>query len=363
MGEERGVVEKPQKRWPTMKDVARHAGVSVSTVSYVLNESGPVAPDRRARVMDAVQVLNYTPNEAARGLKRRSAPTIGLVVPELSNPYFAMVAEGVERTASANDALVVFCAPEATGESDSINSRLLRSQRLNGIIYLSGATTVPRSLLSLTRLGPVVLVDEQLPGFDLPAVVSDNRRGARELAKYVIQQGHERIAVIGGPAGLWTSQQRLAGYREAFASAGMDPDEVPVLEGNYHQTSGLELAGRLLDVAAAKRPTALLCANDLMAIGVLEYARSAGIEVPRQLSVVGFDDVPFATALTPRLTTVRQPAHDMGSRAAELLFQLLEAKNREPGSEDGAQIPGVDKPLPVEICIRDSVTAPPKTAR
>lgn len=352
----------PTGRWPTMKDVARHAGVSVSTVSYVLNDSGPVAADRRARVMDAVQVLNYTPNEAARGLKRRSAPTIGLIIPELSNPYFAMVAEGVERTASANDALVVFCAPEATGEAESFNGRLLRSQRLNGIIYLSGATTVPRSLLSLTRLGPIVLVDEQLPGFDLPAVVSDNRRGARELAQHVLALGHRRIAVIGGPPTLWTSQQRLAGYREAFAGAGMDPDAVPVLDGNYHQKSGLELARRLLDVDPTHRPTALLCANDLMAIGALEYARSVGLDVPRELSVTGFDDVPFATALTPRLTTVRQPAHDMGSRAARLLFDLIAAKDTNGGTQGGVDLPNTDTPLPVALCIRDSVVAPADSA-
>jgi DNA-binding LacI/PurR family transcriptional regulator len=352
------VPEKSPNHWPTMKDVARHAGVSVSTVSYVLNNSGPVAADRRARVLDAVQVLNYAPNEAARGLKRRSAPTIGLVVPELSNPYFAMIAEGVERTAAGRDALVVFCTPEATGETESFHGRLLRSQRVNGLIYLSGARTVPRSLLSLTRLGPIVLVDEQLPGFDLPAVVSDNRRGARELAQYVIQQGHRRIAVIGGPTSLWTSQQRLAGYREAFASAGMDPDSIPVVEGNYHQTSGLELAKTLLDVSVDDRPTALLCANDLMAIGALEYCRATGIDVPGGVSIVGFDDVPFAAALTPRLTTVRQPAHDMGSSAATLLFDLLEAKGHELEQREVAARIGVDKPLPVEVCIRDSVAAP-----
>lgn len=351
------MAQKPQKRWPTMKDVARHAGVSVSTVSYVLNNSGPVAPERRARVMDAVQVLNYAPNEAARGLKRRSAPTIGLVIPELSNPYFAMIAEGVERTASANDALVVFCAPEATGEAESFNGRLLRSQRLSGIIYLSGASTSSPSLLSLTPLGPIVLVDEQLPGFDLPAVVSDNRRGARELAKHVIDMGHRRIAVIGGPAALWTSQQRLAGYREAFAAAGMDPDEVPVVEGNYHQSSGHALAEQLLDVPLDRRPTALLCANDLMAIGAMEYARSAKIELPDELSIAGFDDVPFATALTPRLTTVRQPAHDLGCRAAELLFHLLDAKNSDaPAAAPGTTPPA---PLPVELCIRESVAPAP----
>ncbi|WP_236603583.1 MULTISPECIES: LacI family DNA-binding transcriptional regulator [unclassified Rhodococcus (in: high G+C Gram-positive bacteria)] len=331
-----------------MKDVARHANVSVSTVSYVLNDSGPVAPARRARVLDAVRVLNYAPNEAARGLKRRSAPTIGLVVPELSNQFFALLAEGVEQVAAAYGVLVVLCAPEATDGAESLNGRLLRSQRLNGIIYLSGASTSPTSLLELTRLGPIVLVDEQVPGFDVPAVVSNNRRGAREVAQHVLEAGHRNIAVIGGPEGLWTAQQRLAGYREALAAAGIDPDSVPVFCGNYRQNSGTELAAKALSGPSEKRPTALLCANDLMAIGVLEYCRTEGIQVPEELSVVGFDDLPLVSLLTPRLTTVRQPARDMGERAARVLFDLIDGK-------DDLETP---QPFPALLQIRDSVATP-----
>lgn len=336
------------RRWPTMKDVAQHAGVSISTVSYVLNDSGPVAPDRRARVLDAVRVLKYTPNESARSLKRRSSCTIGLVVPDLANQFFALVAQGVERAASARDMLVVLCAPEAAAVAESVNARLLRSQRLDGVIYLSGAATSPSSLLELTRVGPVVLVDEQIHGFDLPAVVADGRRGAREIARHVLEQGHRRVAIIGGPAALWTAQQRLAGYREALAAAGHDPDEVPVLVGDYHQPSGFELAARALDVAGPQRPTALLCANDLMAVGALEYCKSVGIRVPEEVSIVGFDDLPFAQLLTPGLTTVRQPAEDMGRQAATLLLDLLE--NKTDGCDNGV--------LPVSLQIRNSVAPP-----
>ncbi len=333
-----------------MKDVARHAGVSVSTVSYVLNNSGPVAPDRRARVLDAVQLLNYAPNEAARGLKRRSAPTIGLVVPELSNQYFAMLVEGVEQVASTRGALLALCAPEATDGAESLNGRLLRSQRLSGIIYLSGASMSPMSLLELTRLGPIVLVDERVPGCDeLPAVVSDNRRGAREVARHVLETGHRRCAIIGGPENLWTAQQRLSGYREALAAAGVDPDSVPVLTGDYRQQSGTDLSARLLAGPPKERPTALLCANDLMAVGALEYCREAGIRVPTDVSVVGFDDMALVSLLTPRLTTVRQLARDMGQQAAHLLFALL---------DDGAEIPSAPGPLPTKLMIRDSVGPP-----
>lgn len=334
-----------------MKDVAEHAGVSLSTVSYVVNESGPVAPERRARVLDAIRVLNYTPNESARSLKRRSTSTIGLVVPDLANQFFALVAEGAERAASERDVLVVLCVPEATEKTEDHHAKMLRSQRLDGVVYLSGMGTEPSSILELARSGPVVLVDEQLPGFDLPAVVSDSRRGAREIAQHVLEQGHERIAVIGGPSQLWTAQQRLAGYREALAAAGLDPDAAPVHVGDYRQESGRELAAAALRGGPGERPTALLCANDLMAIGALEHCRAAGIRVPEDVSIVGFDDVPMAALVSPRLTTTRQPAHDLGSAAVGLLFDLIDEK------ADGRAL----EPFPTTLKVRDSVAPPAGT--
>ena len=339
-------------RRPTMKNVAEYAKVSVSTVSYVLNNSGPVAAARKARVLEAVRVLDYTPNEWARGLKRRSASAIGLVLPDLSNQFFALLARGVERAASQQDVLVVLCSPESSEEAESDNARLLRSQRVDGVVYLSGFDASPSSLLELTALGPVVLVDERIPGLDLPAVLSDGRRGAREIARHVLDQGHEQVAVIAGPTALWTSEQRLAGYREAFAAAGRDPDELVVAVGDYRQRSGFDQAHVLLDVDPDIRPTALLCANDLMAIGALEYCKSVGLRVPDDVSIVGFDDVPVSSLLTPRLTTVSQPAHDMGFQAANLLIGLVKGRtDLEP--------PNL---FPVSVQIRESV-APPNRAR
>ncbi len=335
-------------RRPTMKDVAQRAGVSVSTVSYVLNDSGPVAAERRARVLEAVRALGYLPNESARNLKRRNVATVGLVVPDLVNQYFAMIAEGVEQAAAEQDVLVVFCAPEATGERESWNSRLLRSQRLDGLIYLSGAETQMTALVELTQVGPVVLVDEKLPGFDLPSVVSQNRKGAREIARHLTALGHERFAVIGGPSELWTAEQRLSGYREAIAAAGMDPDAMPVLRGDYRMPSGEQLAAELLNRPDQERPTALVCANDLMAIGALTYCRRAGLKVPEDVSVVGFDDLPFASLLTPALTTVRQPAREMGIQAARLLLEMVNGHDPVPPA-----------PSPVSLKIRDSTAPPP----
>jgi LacI family transcriptional regulator len=331
-----------------MKDVARHAGVSISTVSYVLNNSGPVGASRRARVLDAVRVLNYTPNESARSLKRRSTSTIGLVVPDLTNQFFAAVAEGVERAAAERDVLVVLCAPEATEQPVSHHAKLLRSQRLDGVVYLSGIGTSPSLILELAESGPIVLVDERISGFELPSVVSDGRRGAREVAAYVLEQGHKRLAIIGGPEALWTAEQRLAGYREALAAAGLDPDAVPALVGDYRQQSGAELAERALAGPPDHRPTALLCANDLMAIGALEYCKTAGIRVPEDVSIAGFDDIPIAALITPRLTTVSQPARDMGYQAAAVLFEQLERGRNGPSH----------KSFPTTLQVRDSVVPP-----
>lgn len=333
---------------PTMKDVARRANVSASTVSYVLNDSGPVSPERRQRVLEAVRVLNYTPNAAARNLKRGGASTIGLVVPDLANQFFALLAQGVERAASAHDMLVVLCAPETSDQAESYNARLLQSRRVDGVIYLSGFGTSPRSLLELTNLGPVVLVDERIPGFDLPAIASDARPGARQAAQHVLEQGHERIAVIGGPPELWTAQQRLAGYREAYAAAGLNPDNLLVFDGDYRQPAGMRLAEQALALPAGRRPTALLCANDMMAIGAIEYCRSSGLRIPEDVSIVGFDDLPFVSLLAPRLTTVRQYADEMGYRAATVLFDLL----------DGVALENPDELFPVELQVRDSVAPP-----
>lgn len=328
-----------------------HANVSVSTVSYVMNGTGPVSADRRARVLNAVRELDYIPNESARNLKRQSASTIGLVIPDLSNQFFSLLASGTAHAAAARDVLVVLCSSESTEEAESTNARLLRSQRVDGVVYLTGFHESPTSLLELQSLGPVVLVDERVRGADLPAVLADGRRGAREVAAHVVALGHKRFACIAGPTALWTAEQRLAGYREALALGGLDPDNMEVLIGDYRMDSGFNLAKQILDVPAHRRPTALLCANDMMAIGALEYCRASGLNVPEDVSVVGFDDVPMAPLLSPRLTTVRQPAREMGVHAAELLLDLIR----------GDAKPDSPKSFPVEVIVRESA-APPRSS-
>ncbi len=193
-----------------------------------------------------------------------------------------------------------------------------------------------------------MLVDERVPGADLPAVLADGRRGAREVAAHVVALGHKRFACLAGPTALWTAEQRLAGYREALALGGLDPDTMAVRIGDYRMESGFKLAEEVLDVPLHERPTALFCANDMMAIGALEYCRTHGLSVPHDVSVVGFDDVPMAPLLSPRLTTVRQPAREMGMYAAELLLDLV----------NGSVKPDMPETFPVEVIVRESTAAP-----
>ena len=334
-----------------MKDVAEQAQVSVSTVSYVLNNRGRVSEARRKRVLNAIRALDYIPNESARNLKRQSASTIGLVVPDLVNQFFSLLARGVVRAAALHDVLVVLCSAENTQEAEFGNARLLRSKRVDGVIYESGFQESHRSLLKLQSLGPVVLVDERFPGLDLPAVVADGRRGAREVVAHLVELGHKRFACIAGPTTHWTSEQRLSGYREGLAMGGIDPDEMDIQTGDYQMDSGYRLAEVFISAPESKRPTALLCANDLMAIGALEYCRLNTINVPGYVSIVGFDDIPTAQLLTPRLTTVRQPAYEMGMSAANLLIAMTQGEQKSELLE----------PHPVELVVRESSAGPRDT--
>ena len=212
---------RPQR--PTIRDVARQANVSVGTVSSVINNRTVVAEETRRHVLRLIAELGYEPNSAAQTLKRGRISSIGIIVPDLKNPYFAAVAEGVERVAAGNDVLMVLCLTSAETAREEYYTQVLRTQRLDGVIYLSGTGLPTAALLRLSERSNVVFVDERLPGIEVPFVISENRAGARAVAAHVVAAGHERIGIVGGPPRLWTSEQRLAGYREAIAAAGGGP--------------------------------------------------------------------------------------------------------------------------------------------
>ncbi|RJG46124.1 MULTISPECIES: LacI family DNA-binding transcriptional regulator [unclassified Mesorhizobium] len=330
---------------PTIRDVAREAGVSIGTVSAVINGRGLVADDTKRHVLRFIAELGFEPNNAARSLKRGRISSIGFVVPDLGNPFFASVAEGIQHGIADNDILLMLCITWSKTEREEYFARVLRTQRLDGVIYLSGTGLPSPSLLELAKTGSVVFVDEVLPGLDVPFVGSNNLAGARAIARHVLDCGHRKIAIIGGPPRLWTSEQRLAGFRESLASVGLDPDAATYVSGDYSERSGYLAATNLLTGDPAARPTAILCANDLMAIGVMRFCRESGISIPGQLSITGFDDIANAEFLLPSLSTVAQPAQEMGRAAAELLLHRKGVRADPP----------VTTRFPTAVRIRNSV--------
>jgi DNA-binding LacI/PurR family transcriptional regulator len=329
---------------PTIRDVARSAGVSLSTVSAVLNESAPASEPTRQRVLEAVRELGYEPNSQARNLRRRRAGSIGLIVPDIVNPFFALVAEGVQEEARNRDVLVVLCSSEARPDQEAHHARLLRASRLDGVIHLSGTGLPDAAVVDLALDSPLVIVDERLEGLERPFVGSDNTYGGRLAAGFAIERGHTRFAIVAGPPGLSTAADRRAGYLAALEAAGIDSSAVPTVAGDYRLESGRAAAAELLSCPAKRRPTALLVANDLMAIGCMRYCADAGIAVPAEVGIVGYDDIALAALVTPGLTTVRQPAREMGRAAARMLLDQI---------EEGAR--GADVDLPAELIVRESL--------
>jgi len=322
----------PRNGRPTIRDVAREAGVSIGTVSAVINDRGQVAEDTRRHVLRLIAELGFEPNNAARSLKHGRISSIGFVVPDLQNPFFADVAEGVQRGIGNNDILLVLCATWSKTEREEYFARILRTQRLGGVIYLSGSGLPSPSLLELARAGLVVFVDEVLPGMDVPFVSSNNLAGARAMARHVLDCGHRRLGIVGGPPRLWTSEQRLAGFRESIAAAGLDPDVVPYVAGDYSERSGYLAASEFLSGPKELWPTAILSANDLMAMGVMRYCRESDIAIPGRLSITGFDDISAAEFLQPSLSSVAQPGMEMGRAAAELLLFRTGVREEPPST-------------------------------
>lgn len=341
----------PQRARPTIRDVARTADVGISTVSSFLNSTRPVSIATRTRITRAIEDLGYEPNWLARNLRRRRAGAIGLVLPDVMNPFFMLVASGIEEVIRDDDFCFVLCPTNFEAEREAGYARLLRRQQLDGVIILSGTALSSPALLELAKREPVVLVDELIAGVDAPFVAADNRRGARALAEYVVGLGHRRVAVVAGPPGLWTAEQRLGGYREAFAASGLDPD-VPVVHGDYRLDSGYAAARTLLTGPVRERPTALIASNDLMAIGCARFCADSHLRVGLDVSIAGFDDIPLAALVTPGLTTVRQPAREIGRQAARFML------GRVLGGPRSSDAGGERRELATTLVTRGSVGAP-----
>ena len=306
-----------------IREVARHAGVSNATVSNVLNRPGVVAPATRQRVLAAIEELGFVRNESARQLRAGSSRVIAYVVLDAANPFFTDVARGVEDAARKAGLALFLCNSASDDGREREYLELLHEQRVEGILI------TPVDAERLTDRGtPVVLVDRESNGTYCSVAVDDVLGG--ELAvTHLIENGHRRIAMIGGPLSIQQVRDRREGAMRALANAGLPADALTFLETRSLQVAEGRGAGeRLVGLPAARRPTAAFCANDLLALGLLQSMTQQGLKVPDDLAVVGYDDIEFAAAAAVPLTSVRQPREQLGRTAATLLL----AEN-EPGHE------------------------------
>jgi LacI family transcriptional regulator len=305
---------------PTIVDVANRAGVAAITVSRVVNDSGPVSVQVRARVEQAIAEIGYVPNSVARSLRSRRTDTIALIVTDMTNPFFTTVARGVEDAASDAGMMLIICNTDERDADEQRNVRMLLQRRVDGILLVpagSGVTAIGHCREQGT---PVVVVDRRLRERVADVVRGDSRGGAFELGRLLVSLGHTTISVLSGPRAVSTADDRVAGFRRALADAGhVRPPRV--YRGAFTIESGREMAR--LAVSAKPRPTALFAANNFIAIGVLQALDEMKVRVPEDVAVVGFDDLPPAMVTFPFLTVAAQPAHEMGERSVAMLLERL----------------------------------------
>lgn len=310
----------------TITDVAREAGVSKTTVSRVLNQSShAVHPATRQRVLEAMARLGFHPNALARSLYSKSTRTVGLIIPDISNLYYAGIARGVEDVASNEGYTVLLCDTDRRPEKEQVYLNTLIEKRVEGIILAGGGSTQARTLDDVVQAGISVVVVGKHP-LDFPAVRVDNTAGAREATTHLIAQGHQRIAFITGPAHSITSKERCQGYLQALEQANLS--NPLILPGDFRPESGYQ-AGKML-LAIKPRPTAVFACNDMMAIGVIKAVNEAGLSIPQDIALVGFDDIPIASYLRPSLTTVAIPMYQIGKVAMDVLCQALRGQTPPP---------------------------------
>ncbi len=313
----------------TIREVAASARVSVATVSRVVSGSPHrVSEGTRNRVLAAVERLQYQPNLVARGLKKRVTHTIGLIVPDISNPFFPAIARGIEDVANRAGLAVLLCNTDEDLGKERSYLTLLRKRMVDGLIFATvGANTEHLRMLRRQHI-PAVLIARAPDGVEIDAVLVDNRRGAREATEHLLRLGHQRIAFIGGPATVSPAKERHAGYRDALGGAGVRADPLLVVDGAFRAEGGAAAVGELL--RRGVRFTAIIAGNDLMAIGAMEELRRRGRRLPEDVAVVGFDDIMFASLVEPPLTTVAQPTYRMGALAMERLLDLIGGGSRAP---------------------------------
>ena len=330
----------------TIGEVARYAGVSVATVSRVLNNSESVKPATAQRVMAAIRELDYIPNQSARNLRRSESRVILTLAPNFSNPYYSSILTGIGDLAHDCEYSVLICNTGGQAENEERFLKMLDAHRADGAIFLGCRRNNPR-LNEYVARHPIVQCCEYVPELEQPTVSIDNYTAAAETVRYLIGQGHRRVALLSADNDFISTQQRRQGYQDALRQAGLPCGEelMALADADYSFVSGLAAAEKLL--AVKPRPTAVFCVSDILALSVISRAHDMGLRVPEDLSVTGFDDVDYTTMFHPHLTTVAQPCYEMGQVSLKILLGML----------GGEKVSRTHTFLPHKLVVRESVAA------
>lgn len=330
----------------TIRDVARRAGVAPITVSRVLNNSGYVRAETRARVERAAAELQFVPNMLAHSLRSNRTNTLALVVTDITNPFWTTVARGVEDVASSHHFNVIFCNTDENEAKQGQYISMLLRRRVDGVLLVPATSAGEPVRALLQQQVKVVVMDRRVTGVEVDTVRGTSAEGAEQLVSHLLQRGHGRIACLAGPEVLSVSRERVAGYQAALSRAGVAVDPALIFYGHFTVESGYAMARSVL--ALQPRPTAIFAGNNFIVLGVLRALREAGVRVPEEMSLVVFDDLPESYAYEPFLTVAAQPAYAMGAEAAKLLLRRIE----EPEVQGAEEIV-----LPTTLIVRAS-TAP-----
>jgi LacI family transcriptional regulator len=328
----------------TMRQIAERAGVSIGTVSHVINGTATVREKLRERVLEAIRSLGYQPSQLARGLRRNQTSMLVMIVPDITNPFFPAVVRGVEDIAYKSSLRLVLCNTDNDPRKEISYLNEMRSYRPAGWLVIPSVDSEIASHFRFTAAEPpVVCLDRQARGWHGDVVLVANEAGAHSATRHLLRMGHRQLAVITGPLHLANAVERLEGFKRALAEAKVPIEADYIQEARFERTSGYHAAARLLRMLP--RPTAIFACNDLMALGVLLAARELGLRCPEDISIVGFDNLDFAEFTAPALTTVHQPGYQLGTAAARLLLERI------AGSKQAAK----RVVLPCELKIRNSV--------
>ncbi|MBA7630667.1 Ribose operon repressor [subsurface metagenome] len=307
---------------PTIKDVANLAGVHPSTVSRVINDDSRISEKTKNKVLLIIKKLGYTPNAIARGLKTKRTHTLGMLIPDITNPFFAEIARGVEDAANKNNFNVILCNTDDKLKKERTYLEILRGKRVDGLI-LGTAHIRDKSILELEKKKfPYILVSRNIEGLDKNCVIVDDVAGGIIVTEYLIKLGHRRIAHITGPLTVRAAINRLEGYKFALEKHQIEYKEELAEEGDFRINGGYQAMKKFLKLS--KPPTAIFAANDLLALGAIQAIQKKKYHIPEDFCIIGFDDIRLASFVYPPLTTIRQPMLEMGALAVKMLLKIIE---------------------------------------